>query len=813
MVPLSFSGLSRAGLQALGPNLQMWPYGVIHLLPIFCFSSSFSRSPPQTQRAVMDVLLGSIDVRELLSTTDIDESSPLSVPDLRLLIDRLQIRSLDIKQKVQSYITSHHQDFSETFSHCSNISSKTESISTDLTNLLSLISDHPIDIEIRDTTAEISKKRRELKEKKELLVLVQTIVNLVERLRLVKDDFNNGRLIQAAESLRDLKIALLIRDGDDIDENHGHEPRVFGLLRNEWKRCFNELQEVFSRVMEEAVKFETGRVRVKFRLSVGEVDEKVELGNVLTAMEVIGLLDYGLAKVADLFVKFVVIPTISNGSRFDFVEETNRNSSEMDEAVLGSISSSDSEIEIPSIYSRIIQVIKFVYNFFCQKKVQCMRCFGRLSWPQISELIIAHFLAKAVPNDASKLSDFQKIIELTSEFETALKEMKFLSQTDDKDRRLSGYAQNVEFHFASRKKIEILAKARSVLLQCDFSFPAECTRKSHPYEVHGGADDFSEQDVELLFLLDRCIISRAGTQIMELVHLTLRDVCLSTARVSTEFYHAARDALLLYEAIIPVKLEKQLNSINEVAILVHNDCLYFSQELLGLLFQYRSEFPSSLKEHAIFVDMAPRFRQMAEKVLKRQIQLVDRNLKEALDGAGGFQNTHQMQQYESAKLSIDQVIFIIEKVRIIWEPLLLPCTYKRSMCTILDSVFSRLVEDVLLLDDMAAEETLQLQRLIQILLDSIYTLLNSLDAIHENVKFQDDAKHIPLNELMPSLPKLRKLADLLDMPLKSITNAWESGELDRNGYTSSEVENFVKSIFTDSPLRKECLWRIKSLNL
>lgn len=312
----------------------------------FRSSSSVSRSSPQTQRELMDVLLGSIDVRDLLSTTDIDESSPLSVPDLRLLIDRLQIRSLGIKEKVQSYITSHHQDFSETFSHCSNISSKTESISTDITNLLSLISDHPIDIEIRDTTAEISKKRRELKEKKELLVLVQTIVNLAERLRLVKDDFNNGRLIEAAESLRGLKIALLIGDGDDIDENHGHEPRVFGLLRNEWKCCFNELQEVFSRAMDEAVKFETGRVRVrvKFRLSVGEVDKEVELGNVLSAMELIGVLDYGLAKVADLFVKFVVIPTISNGSRFDFVEETNRHSSEMDEAVLGLILSSDSEV-------------------------------------------------------------------------------------------------------------------------------------------------------------------------------------------------------------------------------------------------------------------------------------------------------------------------------------------------------------------------------------------------------------------------------------------------------------------------------------
>lgn len=60
------------------------------------------------------------------------------------------------------------------------------------------------------------------------------------------------------------------------------------------------------------------------------------------------------------------------------------------------------------------------------------------------------------------------------------------------------------------------------------------------------------------------------------------------------------------------------------------------------------------------------------------------------------------------KLSLhDQVVFILGKVHIIWEPLLLPSTYKKSMCTVLESVFSRIARDILLLDDIAADETLQ----------------------------------------------------------------------------------------------------------
>ncbi|PKU70748.1 centromere/kinetochore protein zw10 homolog isoform X2 [Dendrobium catenatum] len=202
---------------------------------------------------------------------------------------------------------------------------------------------------------------------------------------------------------------------------------------------------------------------------------------------------------------------------------------------------------------------------------------------------------------------------------------------------------------------------------------------------------------------------------------------------------------------------------------------------------------------------------MAENILQEQIQLVVSKLKEALDGADGFQNTHQQQQFELATFSINQVVFILGKVRVIWEPLMAASTYKRSMCLILNSFFSRITKDLLLLDDMAAEETLQLQRLIHMALEKLSPLFQSvITEISEKDKLIKEISPSLLDELLPSLSKLRRLADLFDMPLKSITTIWESGELANCGFTSSEVENFIRAVFTDSPLRKECLWRIQS---
>ncbi|KAJ8485475.1 hypothetical protein OPV22_017960 [Ensete ventricosum] len=735
----------------------------------------------------MDVLSGSIDVRDLLPSGELDESSPLSAPDLRLLVDRLQIRSLRIKDKVRSYVLAHRAEFADLFSRCSLASASADDLTRSLSGALRLLSDRPLDHEIRDLVSEIRAKRRELEERREALEVVRAVSALHRRLASAREDLRAMRLVAAAEAVRDLKKGL-----SDADEEEGasveNEPAVFGFLRKEWAECLDELQEVLAKNVLNCFQFEpeTNRLIVRSVSKVGDV-HYIKLHQMLEAMEIVGVLDYGLARVADLLIKRVIITSITNKSINVLVEVHDEGSLASCEPILGIVPSSDLQEDLDGacLYSRLSQIVKFIYKFICFENALWMQCFGRLTWPRMADLIITHFLSKAVPDDASKIAGFQDVIKRTADFETFLKEMKLISSTDRNEEKLSYFAHDVEVHFASRKRNEILASARNYLLQFNYDLPPENMSSVSLQASDGG----------------------------ENLHGALKDACLSPTRVAKEFYHAARDALLLYRAVIPIKLGKKLESISQVAIIIHNECQYLYQENLGLAFEYRADFPSGLQKHAVFVDIALSFHQMAENILQKQVQLVVSSLREAIDGADGFQNTHQPQHYESAKFGIEQVFFIIEKAHIMWEPLMPASTYKRAMCSVMDYVFSGITRDMLLLDDLAAEETLQLQRLIQMTLENLSSLFESLIAdVDEKERFLNQNTWNQLDKMMSSLPKFRKLAELYDMPLKSITATWESGELLSCGFTSSEVETFIKAIFADSPLRKECLQRIKSAN-
>ncbi|KAL0307150.1 UNVERIFIED_CONTAM: Centromere/kinetochore protein zw10, partial [Sesamum radiatum] len=344
----------------------------------------------------MDVLFNSINVRDLLSSLE-SPSSPLSAPDLRLLISRLDAHSLRIKSTVQSYLLSHHDDFSSLFSQCSDVVSKSERLSDDVVALLNLISDQPIESDVGRIFREIVEKTRDSREKQEILEFVEVVLELDRKLGGFSNNVKNGKVAEAAEGLKELKIALGVKGNGDAEAAEG-EPVVYGILKKHWSDCFEEIQELLWRFMENAVWFEQegNEVHIKYQTNVNGVDG-LELQTVLKALDVADILDYGLARIADLITKYVFTPVVSSRAIPSFTEETNQDLGHASEAVLKLVPSVDTEgnkVDGEVMYSNIVQIVEFIYKFLFFHNGSWMRCFGRLTWQRMSDMIIANFLSK-----------------------------------------------------------------------------------------------------------------------------------------------------------------------------------------------------------------------------------------------------------------------------------------------------------------------------------------------------------------------------------------------------------------------------------
>ncbi|KAH9287945.1 hypothetical protein KI387_032062, partial [Taxus chinensis] len=732
-------------------------------------------------------------VRELGS-----ESQELSALDLHLLKDRLHIPSLQIKDRLHSYVKSHHHDFLNIISAASNASIEVENISQTLNQILHKDREC-IDIQICQLATQRGSVKKDLDEKEEVRRLLLTILVIVERLEDARRNVEQGRLVQAARTLSNSQILQ-----NWCLSAHSTQPKAYTLLKNEWASCVSKLQMLLEDLFDNAVQVDNGnsKLHVNLHLECGKLPKSfggADLASVLMAMEIMGILDAGFARLADSLTKYVMIPIIHN-SAIDIISDE----SEKHRPFLRWDLPSDIQAEcvLPAaLYSKLLHVLKFIYRYICFENGNWMKLIGRLTWPKLSEAVITSCLAKAVPDEVSEVAEFQEVVRLTRDFESELKDMMLISASDNKDDKLSNFALNIEVHFASKKKNNILARVRKLLVQSNFE---------------------ASSAVELLFWPAACAISLASKQIMEIVHETLKDACLSPRHIALEFYHAARDALLLYRAIVPVKLAKELNILSQAAIIVHNDCLYLAQEILGLAFEYRESLANVLKGNIVFVDLAPLFHQLAEETLNHQVAVVLSGLNEALDQANGFHNTHKKQQSEMASLAVDQAVVSLENVRLLWQPLLEENVYKKAMLFILKHFFSRISSEILMLDDMAVEETLQLRKLVQTALGNMSSLLRSIT--DDEMRLSTSAQSFQNNEndsqsswdqfekLIASLRKLRRITDLLDMSLKSITLAWESGELIACGFNSLEVQKLIRAIFSDTPLRRECLKRIENMD-
>jgi centromere/kinetochore protein ZW10 len=192
------------------------------------------------------------DVRELLLSTTADASdpsTPLSAPDLRLLIDRLRLRSDRLHASALSFAASHRGALASSLARAASAADSSASLESSLDSALAPLASSPDLSDLKALADRLLAARQELAERQEHLAAASTIASLASRLREARAAANPLDTAAAAAELKPLLINPE-RSGSSEDD-----PVVFGLLRNDWEQLVDEVRRSFCFVVIELMLF------------------------------------------------------------------------------------------------------------------------------------------------------------------------------------------------------------------------------------------------------------------------------------------------------------------------------------------------------------------------------------------------------------------------------------------------------------------------------------------------------------------------------------------------------------------------------
>jgi protein transport protein DSL1/ZW10 len=140
-------------------------------------------------------------------------------------------------------------------------------------------------------------------------------------------------------------------------------------------------------------------------------------------------------------------------------------------------------------------------------------------------------------------------------------------------------------------------------------------------------EELSRGSEPSLFEFPSCKVRKVAVELVQIADKTLKDALHQTPLGSESMYQCVRAIFDLYRAIVPVQISSKEDEVPMLALLVHNDCMYLSHQLLTLSQRYKFALPSSRKQGGdmTFLDLIVEYRKMAEKYFFQYMQAKVRN--------------------------------------------------------------------------------------------------------------------------------------------------------------------------------------------
>ncbi|ORX44444.1 hypothetical protein DM01DRAFT_1386875 [Hesseltinella vesiculosa] len=424
---------------------------------------------------------------------------------------------------------------------------------------------------------------------------------------------------------------------------------------------------------------------------------------------------------------------------------------------------------------------------------ELQRLYGHMVLPDTFEQLIINVIEPAVPSAAASATLFDTLSSMASTA-TGL-EKKWLSEytgvSSPLDISIAKYVSQFDQHMAQRRKNKLVDSARQVML-----------RKIYDAEWDDTEQLKLTQTPRVIWAMVQEIMNEAE-QLQQQTQEAATYPCTLAA-----LQKSVKDIIEMYLAIMPsvhrcVLLQHSTNS-----MVFYNDCHWLANRIdqslpdtlnpsVRQLRQLGNYWQFMVVSRPLNNTAALLHRVWEQKQKQRErIQGIETSPRGSIDS----ENTRpSLSLDEVIQLAIDQ----IEKLAAIIVEVVTNETYHATIVQLVDGLLSRLIQDILSMDDIGADES--------------HTIASAFNTVAQlsNVAYWKNADTTPsemqLRQWLHHWQMFWMLKDMLDMTMNDILEALQRGSLCM--FTHEQLVHLVCALFADSPRRDDTIMTIQASDL
>jgi len=731
-------------------------------------------------------------------------------------IDRLSKKSEHLKGELYELVKSSYVDFDSYVSISTSLEERAQSVKNEYQKISSRI-DQGLNTKIADTFHKKEEVESKLKKTRTRIVLIQHMVDIYQGVESSRADVQAGKYNSAAENLSMAanSINVLAEGGCDsivyraLKSEHAN---VVGdlvvQLEKEWQKYISLTPKVIPN--DPSLDF---LASMKLQVPVFSAVEQEQMKEVIDAMKqlsVQGVWEKRVRLFSNMLLKLFLRPVIVH-PMLKIKQASNKK-----QMILCLTRTESEESSILQLFDTLLSIFQLVGQVVvAEHRGEWLRGVGNIVCPEVEELVVAHRLSTSIPRSLSELEDYEAIQVKTEEFESAVLALGLIEE--QKIRKMSQYARNINSHFVNQKSQDMLVKARSILMQpiedvvvVSSDGPDPILKLKEILSISEDPErketDFGAEFASLTFKFPRCSVSKLVQEYVSLLYLTLKECVDSTGSATgLQLFLMARSMVDLFCAVLPTYHSSTISASPRVAAIQYNNCMYLSHYLITLGHQFYSQLPPPLNQQSSsFVDYVPIVRQLGEDCLSAEMKRQCANFVQCLKSIGTFAKVSTDDHREVVWQSMQEAVFQIKKAGNAYHNVLPAHVHRDVVGKLLEAFISDVIRMVLSMEDITAADATELHAVLKMLVSKAAQIL----LITEET---DSAEQ--LGDFSKSWEKLKSLAVVLNASLLEITDMWEAGKGSlAQQFTVGETRSLIKALFKNTERRAAALNKIAVQN-